>query len=57
MQILWSVHESLSSIQSVTLKPKIAYLDETGTSKYNEPKPAMMTVREIGIKGWLKGER
>lgn len=40
-----------------TLKPKIAYLDETGASKYNEPRPVTMTVKEIGIKGWLKGKK
>jgi hypothetical protein len=40
-----------------TLKPKITYLDETGASKYNEPKPATMMVKEMGIRGWIKGER
>jgi tetratricopeptide (TPR) repeat protein len=39
------------------IKPKILYLDEDGKEKTCEPKPASITVKELGIKGWLKGER
>jgi len=38
------------------IKPKIVYLDENGEEKSFEPKPVSITVRELGIKGWLKGE-
>jgi exonuclease VII small subunit len=38
-------------------KPKILYLDENGKEKTLEPKPISITVKELGIKGWLKGER
>ncbi len=39
------------------IKPKITYLDENGKEKTCEPKPVSITVKELGIKGWLKGER
>ena len=39
------------------IKPKILYLDENGREKTCEPKPISITVKELGIKGWLKGER
>jgi len=39
------------------LKPTILYLDENGKYKAHEPKPINITVKELGIKGWLKGER
>jgi hypothetical protein len=39
------------------LKPRIDYLDENGKYKSHEPEPVTITVRELGIKGWLKGER
>jgi tetratricopeptide (TPR) repeat protein/tRNA A-37 threonylcarbamoyl transferase component Bud32 len=39
------------------MKPKILYLDENGKEKTCEPKTISITVRELGIKGWLKGER
>jgi tetratricopeptide (TPR) repeat protein len=39
------------------IKPKIAYLDENGKEKTYEPKPVSITVKELGLKGWLKGER
>jgi hypothetical protein len=39
------------------LKPKILYLDENGKYKTHEPEPVTITVKELGIKGWLKGER
>jgi hypothetical protein len=40
-----------------TLKPTILYLDENGKYKSHEPEPVSITVKELGIKGWLKGER
>jgi hypothetical protein len=39
------------------LKPKIMYLDENGKYKTHEPEPVTITVKELGIKGWIKGER
>jgi hypothetical protein len=39
------------------IKPKIVYLDENGKEKTYEPEPVSITVKELGIKGWLKGER
>jgi hypothetical protein len=40
-----------------SLKPTVFYLDENGKYKSYEPEPVMIVVRELGIKGWLKGER
>jgi tetratricopeptide (TPR) repeat protein len=39
------------------LKPTVLYLDENGKYKSHEPEPVIITVKELGIKGWLKGER
>jgi len=39
------------------LKPRVLYLDENGKYKSHEPEPITITVKELGIKGWLKGER
>jgi len=39
------------------LKPRILYLDENGKYKSHQPEPINITVKELGIKGWLKGER
>jgi tetratricopeptide (TPR) repeat protein len=39
------------------IKPKILYIDANGVEKTLEPKPTSITVKELGIKGWLKGER
>jgi tetratricopeptide (TPR) repeat protein len=39
------------------IKPRILYIDTNGKEKAHEPKPASITVKELGIKGWLKGER
>ena len=36
-------------------KPKILYLDKGGKYRYHEPEPATVTVRELGIMGWLRG--
>ena len=30
-------------------------LDETGNYKSHEPEPVTITVKELGISGWLKG--
>jgi tetratricopeptide (TPR) repeat protein len=40
-----------------SLKPTVLYLDETGKYKSHEPEPVTIVVKELGIKGWLKGER
>jgi len=40
-----------------SLKPTISYLDENGKYRSHEPEPVTITVKELGIKGWLKGER
>ncbi len=39
------------------IRPKILYVDANGKEKTFEPKPVSITVKELGIKGWLKGER
>jgi hypothetical protein len=39
------------------IRPKIVYLDENGKENRSEPELVSITVRELGIKGWLKGER
>ena len=39
------------------IKPKIIYTDEKGKEKTHMPKPVSITVKELGIKGWLKGEK
>jgi len=31
------------------------YLDESGKYKSSEPQPVTVTVKELGISGWLKG--
>jgi hypothetical protein len=38
-------------------KPRILYLDENGKLKSNEPEPINITVKELGIRSWIKGER
>jgi hypothetical protein len=37
------------------LKPRILYLDEDGKDKANEPESIIITVKELGLRGWLKG--
>lgn len=37
------------------LNPRIMYLDESGKYKSYEPEPVDITVKELGISGWLKG--
>jgi len=39
------------------LKPTVLYLDENGRYKSHEPESVTIIVKELGIKGWLKGER
>jgi tetratricopeptide (TPR) repeat protein len=39
-----------------TLSPKITYMDETGEHKALELEQAPITVKELGIRGWLKGQ-
>jgi tetratricopeptide (TPR) repeat protein len=39
------------------LKPTILYLDEDGKYKSNTPESVPIMVKELGIKGWLKGEK
>jgi hypothetical protein len=38
-----------------TLKPRVLYLDESGKYKSFEPEPVTVTVKEMGISGWLRG--
>lgn len=40
---------------SFILNPRIMYLDDTGKYKAHEPEPITITVKELGISGWLKG--
>ena len=40
-----------------SLRPTVLYLDENGKYKSHMPEPVMIVVKELGIKGWLKGER
>jgi hypothetical protein len=40
-----------------SLKPRVLYLDENGKYKSHELEPVTITVKELGIKGWLKGEK
>jgi len=39
------------------LKPTILYLDENGKYKSHEAETVTVIVKELGIKGWLRGER
>jgi len=39
------------------VKPRSLYLDDTGKYKSHQPEPIPITVKELGIKGWIKGER
>ncbi len=40
-----------------TLNPKVLYLDENGRYKSHEPGAISIIIKELGIRGWLKGER
>lgn len=37
------------------LRPRIMYLDESGKYKSCEPDPVKISVKELGVTGWLKG--
>ena len=37
------------------LKPRVMYLDESGTYKSSEPPPVTVNVKELGISGWIRG--
>jgi hypothetical protein len=39
------------------IQPRILYIDETGKYKSHEPEPVTITVKELGISGWIKGEK
>jgi hypothetical protein len=39
------------------LRPRISYLDENSRYRYCDTEPVSVVVKELGIKGWLKGER
>jgi len=49
--LMWNVQGEFS------LNPMILYLDENSKCKSQQPEPVTTTVRELGIKGWFKGER
>jgi hypothetical protein len=38
-----------------SLKPKIFYLDENGEFRSHEPETITITVKELGISGWIRG--
>jgi len=37
------------------LRPRVLYLDESGKYRSHEPEPATVVVKELGIRGWIKG--
>ncbi len=37
-------------------RPRIFYRDEHGKERHYDPDPAPLSVRELGISGWLKGK-
>lgn len=39
------------------LRPRILYLDEGGKYRSHEPEPVTVVVKEMGIRGWLRGPR
>jgi hypothetical protein len=38
-----------------TLEPRVVFIDDTGEQRLSEPEPGIITVREMGILGWLRG--
>jgi hypothetical protein len=47
-----------SKVQGMfALKPSIGYLDEEGNCRSHQTEPIDIMVKELGIKGWLKGDR
>ncbi len=53
------VKVSLKARQKGTfeLRPRILFVDEQGNYKSYQFEPATVTVRELGIAGWLKGPK
>jgi len=41
---------------SFTVGSGILYLDENGKGKSHQPEPLTITVKELGIEGWITGE-
>jgi hypothetical protein len=41
---------------SFTVRPRILYLDEKGNAKSHQPEPLTITMKELGIEGWITGE-
>ena len=39
-----------------TVKPVVLYIDENGNPRSHEPEPVTITVKEMGIKGWIRGD-
>ncbi len=39
------------------LRPRILFVDERGNYRSYEFQPASITVKEMGISGWLKGPK
>jgi hypothetical protein len=42
---------------SFTVRPRILYFDENGNAKSHQTESLTITVKELGISGWIKGER
>lgn len=40
---------------SFVLKPRVLYVDDDGSYRYRETEGCAVTVKELGISGWLKG--
>ncbi len=40
-----------------SFKPTVMYLDENGRYRSHQPEAMNIVVKELGIKGWIKGER
>ena len=38
-----------------TFRPRILFLDERGRYKTREPEPVEVSVKELGLSGWVKG--
>ncbi len=38
-------------------KPRILYLDENGKYKSSEPEPVKVSVKELGVSGWIRGAK
>jgi len=39
------------------MKPRVLYIDENGKYKSHEPEHVTITIKELGISGWIKGEK